>query len=39
MVFMIGWALGGVVFGILGDRLGRAKTMMLTILATPYSPA
>ena len=33
MVFMIGWGLGGVVFGILGDRLGRAKTMMLTILA------
>ncbi len=32
MIFMIGWAIGGVVFGILGDRLGRAKTMMLTIL-------
>ena len=32
MVFMIGWALGGVLFGVLGDRLGRAKTMMLTIL-------
>ncbi len=32
MIFMIGWALGGVVFGILGDRLGRAKTMMMTIL-------
>jgi MFS family permease len=29
---MIGWALGGVVFGILGDRLGRAKTMIMTIL-------
>ncbi len=32
MVFMIGWALGGVLFGILGDRLGRAKTMIMTIL-------
>lgn len=32
MIFMIGWALGGVLFGVLGDRLGRAKTMMLTIL-------
>ncbi len=32
MVFMIGWALGGILFGVLGDRLGRAKTMMLTIL-------
>ncbi len=32
MVFMIGWALGGVLFGILGDRVGRARTMILTIL-------
>jgi MFS family permease len=32
MIFMIGWALGGIVFGILGDRLGRAKTMVITIL-------
>ena len=31
-VFMLGWALGGLVFGILGDRIGRAKTMLLTIL-------
>jgi MFS family permease len=31
-VFMIGWALGGLAFGILGDRIGRAKTMLLTIL-------
>ena len=32
-IFMIGWALGGIFFGILGDRLGRARTMLLTILA------
>ena len=29
---MIGWAIGGLIFGILGDRIGRAKTMLLTIL-------
>jgi MFS family permease len=32
MIFMIGWALGGIAFGILGDRLGRARTMLLTVL-------
>jgi MFS family permease len=31
-IFMIGWGLGGIYFGVLGDRLGRAKTMMITIL-------
>ena len=31
-IFMIGWALGGFAFGILGDRIGRARTMLLTIL-------
>ena len=33
MIFMIGWAIGGIYFGVLGDRLGRAKTMMITILS------
>lgn len=31
-IFLIGWALGGLGFGILGDRIGRAKTMLMTIL-------
>lgn len=31
-IFLIGWAAGGLGFGILGDRIGRAKTMMWTIL-------
>ena len=31
-VFLIGWAVGGFVFGALGDRLGRAKTMAITVL-------
>jgi MFS family permease len=31
-IFMIGWALGGIAFGIVGDRFGRARTLFLTIL-------
>ncbi len=31
-IFLMGWAMGGLTFGVLGDRIGRAKTMMLTIL-------
>jgi MFS family permease len=31
-VFILGWATGGLVFGLLGDRWGRGRTMMLTIL-------
>ena len=31
-IFMIGWGIGGLGFGVLGDRIGRAKTMLLTIL-------
>jgi MFS family permease len=29
--FLIGWSIGGIGFGILGDRWGRVKTLMLTI--------
>ena len=31
-ILLIGWATGGIFFGIMGDRLGRVKTMVLTIL-------
>ncbi len=30
--FLIGWALGGAFFGRLGDKLGRSRTLSLTIL-------
>ena len=32
-IMLIGWATGGILFGIMGDRIGRAKTMVWTILA------
>src|SRR5687768_15308887 len=31
-IFLMGWAIGGLVFGVMGDRVGRAKTMVVTIL-------
>lgn len=31
-VFLIGWAIGGIGFGFLGDRIGRVRTLMITIL-------
>src|SRR5947209_16903424 len=31
-IFIAGWACGGLLFGMLGDRIGRAKTMIMTIL-------
>ena len=30
--FLVGWALGGAVFGWVGDRFGRSRTISLTIL-------
>jgi MFS family permease len=31
-IFLMGWAIGGLIFGVMGDRIGRAKTMIVTIL-------
>ncbi|MCC7474071.1 MAG: MFS transporter [Pirellulales bacterium] len=31
-IFLIGWGVGGVLFGAFGDRFGRAKMLTLTIL-------
>ncbi len=31
-IFLIGWGIGGIGFGIIGDLLGRVRALMLTIL-------
>ncbi len=31
-VLLIGWAVGGVIFGKVADRIGRTKTLLLTML-------
>ena len=31
-VFLVGWAVGGVLFGIMADYFGRARTLVITIL-------
>ncbi|MGE5645595.1 MAG: MFS transporter [Acidobacteriota bacterium] len=31
-IFLLGWAIGGVLFGILADYIGRARTLVITIL-------
>ena len=31
-IFVMGWATGGLIFGSVGDRIGRAKTLTLTVL-------
>ncbi len=30
--FLFGWATGGLIFGMIGDKLGRTRTMALTVL-------
>ena len=31
-IFMVGWATGGLIFGSLGDRYGRARMLTVTVL-------
>ncbi len=31
-IFLIGWGTGGIIFGILGDLIGRVRSMIVTIL-------
>jgi MFS family permease len=30
--FLVGWSVGGFIFGVMGDRIGRTGTMIVTIL-------
>ena len=32
-IFLLGWSLGGFLFGYLGDRIGRAKALSLSVLS------
>ena len=31
-IFILGWATGGLIFGAVGDRIGRARTLTFTVL-------
>lgn len=31
-IFLVGWAIGGIGFGVVADRIGRTKTLIATIL-------
>lgn len=31
-IFLMGWAIGGLIFGVMGDRIGRVRTMLITIV-------
>ena len=32
MWMILGWATGGIIFGVLSDKIGRVKTMVATLL-------
>src|SRR5436190_24295105 len=36
-VLLIGWAIGGIIFGRITDRIGRSRTLMLTMLTYAVS--
>lgn len=31
-VFLVGWAIGGLIFGAMGDRYGRAQVLSMSVL-------
>jgi MFS family permease len=38
-VLLVGWAVGGIVFGQIADRIGRTRTLMLTMLLYAFGTA
>jgi MFS family permease len=38
-LLLIGWAIGGILFGRIADRIGRTKTLMLTMLLYSFGTA
>src|SRR6187402_3590699 len=38
-LLLVGWAIGGVIFGRVADRLGRTRTLLLTMLLYALSTA
>lgn len=38
-VLLVGWAFGGIVFGQVADRIGRTKTLLLTMLLYAFGTA
>ena len=38
-VLLIGWACGGIIFGRVADRIGRTKTLLLTMLLYAFGTA
>jgi len=38
MFMLFGWATGGIIFGMLSDKIGRVRTMVATLLMYSGSP-
>src|SRR5262245_11996450 len=39
IMLLVGWALGGILFGMITDRLGRTRTLLLTMLTYALATA
>jgi MFS family permease len=38
-ILLVGWALGGIIFGKVADRIGRSKTLLITMLLYAFGTA